>query len=78
MEILNIWANQNWTDWAWKLCMKMVIRHGSTRGDGTTGEDITLNLRTIRSLPLKLREEELTTTKPVRDARGSLYYKKRI
>lgn len=27
---------------------------GSTRGDGTTGEDVTVNLRTIRSLPLQL------------------------
>ena len=27
---------------------------GSTRGDGVTGEDVTANLRTVRSIPLKL------------------------
>jgi DNA ligase (NAD+) len=27
---------------------------GATRGDGTTGEDVTINLRTIRALPLQL------------------------
>ncbi|MCG3172742.1 MAG: DNA ligase [Myxococcota bacterium] len=32
-----------------------VFALGSTRGDGVTGEDITPNLRTIRSLPLRLR-----------------------
>lgn len=30
---------------------------GATRGDGTTGEDVTANLRTVRVIPLRLRED---------------------
>lgn len=29
---------------------------GATRGDGTVGEDVTMNLRTVQSIPLKLNE----------------------
>jgi len=34
-----------------------MLTRGVTRGDGTIGEDVTQNVRTIRSLPLKLRPE---------------------
>ncbi len=30
---------------------------GATRGDGTTGEDVTANLRTVRAVPLRLRDD---------------------
>jgi DNA ligase (NAD+) len=32
---------------------------GITRGDGTTGEDVTLNVRTVRSVPLSILKEKL-------------------
>lgn len=33
-----------------------VLTRGSTRGDGFVGEDVTANIRTIRSIPLKLND----------------------
>ena len=41
---------------------------GSTRGDGFTGEDVTENLRTIRSIPLKLPQ-----ALPLLEVRGEVY-----
>jgi DNA ligase (NAD+) len=34
-----------------------ILRRGATRGDGTRGDDITANVRTIRSIPLRLQAE---------------------
>jgi len=51
-----------------------VFAQGSTRGDGTTGEDVTPNLRTVKAIPLKL-----ATAPDTRDleVRGEvIYYKK--
>lgn len=48
---------------------------GATRGDGNVGEDITQNLRTIRSIPLHLRETEIPAPKML-EIRGEVFIKK--
>lgn len=47
-----------------------VLVQGATRGDGTTGEDITQNVRTIASIPLRLRGENYPEELEVR---GEIY-----
>ena len=39
---------------------------GATRGDGTTGEDVTTNLRTVRSIPLRLHGRHAPASLEVR------------
>ncbi|HDS44611.1 MAG TPA: NAD-dependent DNA ligase LigA [Methanomicrobia archaeon] len=48
---------------------------GSTRGDGYTGEDITQNLRTINSIPLRIRADAPDETAPpaLLEVRGEVY-----
>ncbi len=49
---------------------------GGTRGDGTVGEDVTPNLRTIRGLPLALRPPHPDPIPLSIDVRGEVYIKK--
>ncbi|MEY3069217.1 MAG: ligase [Pseudomonadota bacterium] len=46
-----------------------VFIRGATRGDGSTGEDVTANLRTVKCIPLKLRGDAPT----VLEVRGEVY-----
>ena len=45
---------------------------GSTRGDGVTGEDVTQNLRTVRSIPLKLLREKGRNIPKLLEVRGEV------
>ncbi len=45
-----------------------VLFRASTRGDGNVGEDVTANVKTIRSVPLKLKEKI-----PFIEVRGEVY-----
>ena len=50
---------------------------GSTRGDGTTGEDVTTNLKTIRTVPLTLGAKSGALPIPTRlDVRGEVIISK--
>ncbi len=49
-----------------------VLRRGGTRGDGRIGEDITPNLRTVRTIPLRLIEPAAEFA----EVRGEVYLRK--
>ena len=46
---------------------------GGTRGDGRVGEDVTANLRTIKTIPLRLRDPRSASFV---EARGEVYLRK--
>ena len=50
-----------------------VFTRGSTRGDGIEGEDITANLRTVKSIPLRLK-----TDLPFIEVRGEVYMPREV
>jgi DNA ligase (NAD+) len=50
-----------------------VLVRGATRGDGTRGEDVTPNLRTIEAIPLRLRTRDGEPPPPVLEVRGEVY-----
>ena len=51
-----------------------VLVRGATRGDGTRGEDVTVNLRTIKSIPLRMRPRGNQAPPPVLEVRGEVYF----
>lgn len=50
-----------------------VFVHALTRGDGTSGDDVSHAIRTIRSLPLKLEEADGINIPDVLEVRGEVY-----
>lgn len=46
---------------------------GSTRGDGFVGEDVTSNLKTVKSIPIKINEEM-----PLIEVRGETYMPRNV
>ncbi len=55
------------------LYEKGQLRYAATRGDGTVGDEITQNIRTIRSIPLKLKD----TAPAILEVRGEVFMDKR-
>jgi DNA ligase (NAD+) len=62
------------------LAVNLLYENGSltralTRGDGRTGEDITLNLRTLHEVPQRLRGSEEFPVPALVEVRGEVYFR---
>lgn len=52
-----------------------VLKRGVTRGDGVRGDDVTSNVRTIRSIPLSLKGKNLPS---IFEVRGEVFLPKKV
>jgi DNA ligase (NAD+) len=52
-----------------------ILVRGVTRGDGVRGDDVTLNVKTIRSLPLKIQAKDVS---PSFEVRGEVFLPKEV
>ena len=64
-----IWQNPRLTAWQWNSSTSRAVASGSTRGDGSKGEDITAQLKTISSIPLRLHDRST----PRMEVRGEVF-----
>lgn len=54
-----------------------ILVRGLTRGDGQTGEDVTQNARTIRTVPLRIRSQAKSLGNDV-EVRGEVFYPRQV
>jgi len=50
-----------------------ILTSGATRGDGTTGEDVTQNIRTVHSIPLRIQATSENPAPEEIEIRGEIY-----
>ncbi|HEV2527739.1 MAG TPA: NAD-dependent DNA ligase LigA [Thermomicrobiales bacterium] len=53
------------------------LHHAATRGDGSVGEDVTANVRTIRTIPSRLRQVDGREVPGTVEIRGEVYMRRR-
>jgi DNA ligase (NAD+) len=59
------------------LYEKGILIRGLTRGDGQTGEDVTQNARTIRTVPLRIRSQAKSLGDDL-EVRGEVFYPRQV
>src|SRR3989344_2596611 len=54
-----------------------ILETGATRGDGTVGEDVTQNLKTVEAIPLTISSSKLKALNPKLIVRGEVFINKK-